>query len=106
MASGTAWQSPLDGHWLQSLSVDFSSLQQTEDKTDLPRDARSCDNEIERLREKNTILRRKVRRAKGEERRDADRISLLESEINVLESRLAEKLQGLKDDVEEDGDGK
>ena len=43
-----------------------------------------------------------MRRAKGEERKELDRIEVLEREIQVLESRLAEKLHNLKDDDDPD----
>ncbi len=101
MASGTAWQSPIDGSWLQTLSIDFSSTVGN-DPNDFPRDAKSCEEEIEHYKNKNQILRRKVRRAKGEERKELDRIEVLEREIQVLESRLAEKLHNLKDDDDPD----
>ena len=63
MASGTAWQSPLDGTWLQALSVDLGKLHTSD--SDLPKAAQACEEETEALRKKNAVLRRKVRRAKG-----------------------------------------
>jgi predicted nucleic acid-binding Zn-ribbon protein len=53
----------------------------------------ACNEEIARLRGKSSSLKKKVRRANEEEKREKLRISALDKEISELEEKLALKLQ-------------